>query len=160
MAVSIKTLLAGFFWFAALSTIAWPPAVPSPGATLSVTWRFTLPGKDATVSPKLDDVLASARAARQPVMIDFFAEWCAACRLLDRNTYTDPEVIRQANRFVTVRIDVTNVDDATEGIAKRFGVLGLPTVAFVSSRGIVLTSSNILGLVDASTLARKLQKIP
>jgi thioredoxin:protein disulfide reductase len=158
--VSIKRLLVVFFWVMVLSAIQVPLALASPEAKPSVTWSFTFYAKDASVSPTLDDVLASARAARQPVMIDFSAEWCAACRLLDRNTFTAPDVIRQANRFVTIRIDVTNADDATEVLAKRFGVLGLPTMAFVSSRGTVLGTSSILGLVDASTLARKLQKIP
>jgi len=156
--VSIKQLLAGFSGVAVLSATSWPLALVSPEAKL--TWNFAFPGKDASASPKLDDVLASARGAQRPVMIDFYAEWCAACRLLDRNTYTDPAVIRQTKRFVTIRIDLTNVDDATEALSKRFGVRGLPTVAFVSSRGAVLDSSNILGLVDGATLARELRKIP
>ena len=151
--------LAGFLCVAALSALPWPPASAAPEAKRSLTWSVVLPGNDASL-PKLDDVLASARSARRPVLIDFFADWCAACRLLDRTTYTAPEVIRQASRFVTIRIDVTDVDDATEGIARRFGVSGLPTLAFVSSRGALLASSNILGLVDAPTLARELQKIP
>jgi thiol:disulfide interchange protein DsbD len=148
------------FCVAVPSAIPWPLALASPNAKLSVKWRFTFPGEDARASPQLDEVLASARAAQRPVLIDFSAEWCAACRLLDRNTYTAPEVIRQANRFVTIRIDVTNGDDATQALANRFGVLGLPTMVFVSSRGAVLESSNILGLVDAPTLARKLRKVP
>jgi thiol:disulfide interchange protein DsbD len=160
MTASIKTRLAGFLYVAVLSAVPWSPAPASPEAKPSITWSFTFPGKDASHSPKLDDVLASARSAHRPVLIDFFAEWCAACRLLDRNTYTAPEVIRLASRFVTIRIDVTHIDNATEVMARRFSVGGLPTVAFVSSRGAVLPSSNILGLVDASTLARELRKIP
>ncbi len=158
--MSTRTLLARFLCVTVMSAFPRPLALASSEAKLSVTWSFTFSGKDASLSSKLDDVLSSARAAGRPVMIDFYAEWCAACRLLDRNAYTAPEVILQANRFVTARIDVTNSDDAMETLAQRFGVRGLPTVAFVSSRGTVLASSNILGLVDAPTLARALQKIP
>jgi len=158
--VSNKTLPAALFCVALLSAIPRPLVSASPEARHSVIWSFTFSGKDASVSPQLDEVLASARAAQRPVMIDFSAEWCAACRLLDRNTFTAPDVIRQASRFITIRIDLTNVDDATEVLAKRFGVLGLPTLAFVSSRGTVLASSNLLGLVDASTLALRLREIP
>ena len=142
-----------------MSALVWSQASAASDAKPSVTWSFTFSGKDAGLLPKLDDVLASARAAERPVMIDFYAEWCAACRVLDR-AYAAPDVIVQANRFVTVRIDMTNVDDGMEVLAKRFGVQGLPTVAFISSRGIVLASSNILGLVDAPTLAHDMQKIP
>src|SRR5262245_23765468 len=143
-----------------MSALVWPHALAAPGANPSVTWSFTFSGKDASLSSKLDDVLASARAADRPVMIDFYAEWCSACRLLDRDAYTDPDVILEANRFVNIRIDATDGDDAMEVLAKRFGVRGLPTIAFISSRGTMLAPSIILGLVDAPTLARKLQKIP
>jgi thiol:disulfide interchange protein DsbD len=135
-------------------------ALASPEAGPSVAWNFTFPGTDASGSSRLDDVLASARAARRPVMIDFSAEWCAACRLLDRNALTAPEVILQASRFVTIRIDVSDLDEATDLLAKRFDVRELPTVAFVSSQGTLLGSSNIRGVVDASTLARRLRTIP
>ncbi|HKB08956.1 MAG TPA: thioredoxin family protein, partial [Candidatus Polarisedimenticolia bacterium] len=103
-----------FFWVVALGVIPCPLAWTSPDVKPSVEWNFTLPGKDTSESSRLDDVLASARAARRPVMIDFSAEWCAACRLLDRNAFTAPDVIRQASRFVTIRIDVSNIDDATD----------------------------------------------
>jgi thiol:disulfide interchange protein DsbD len=158
--MSIGAVLAGFLCLALSSAGPSPLARSSPEAKRSMTWSFTFPGKDARVSPKLDDLLASARAAGRPVMIDFTAAWCAACRLLDRDTTTAPDVIRQATRFVTVRVDLTNGDEATEAIAQRFGVHALPTLAFVSSRGAVLASSKILGLVDATTLARELRVIP
>jgi thiol:disulfide interchange protein DsbD len=156
---SIRTMLAVFLFLALSSGVPWPLEGASPEAKPTVRWSFTFSGQDASDSPRLDEVLASARAARRPVLIDFTAEWCAACRLLDRNTYTAPEVIREASRFVTLRIDATNGGDATEAMAKRFGVGGLPTLVFVSSRGVVLTSSSILGLVDAPTLARELREI-
>lgn len=158
--MSIRAMLAWFVLVAVGIVLPWPLAAASPEAKPSVTWSFTLAGNDAGAASKIDDILASARAARRPVMIDFTAAWCAACRLLDRNTYTDPDVIRQASRFVTLRVDLTNGDDATEALARRFGVHGLPTVAFVSSRGAVLASSEILGLIDATTLARELREIP
>jgi thiol:disulfide interchange protein DsbD len=158
--VSIEIILGVLL--ASAAPEAGPPvaAEPAVGAGPSVAWNFTFPGHDASDSSRLDEVLALARAARRPVMIDFSAEWCAACRLLDRNTLTAPEVIRQASRFLTIRIDVSNLDDATDLLAKRFGVHELPTVAFVSSQGTVLGPSNIRGLVDASTLAHRLRTIP
>lgn len=150
--MSIRILLVGCLCIAALSAAS--------EAKPSVTWSYTFTGRDAGASPSLDDVLASARAARRPVMIDFTAEWCAACRLLDRDTYTAPDVIREADRFVTIRIDATNVDDVTQRFTQRFGVRGLPTLVFVTSRGAVLASSKILGLVDGPRLARAMRGVP
>src|SRR5262245_59925276 len=64
-----------FFWVVALGAIPCPPAWTSPDAKPSVEWSFTFPGNGTNESSGLDDVLASARAAGRPVMIDFSAEW-------------------------------------------------------------------------------------
>ncbi|HEX4825350.1 MAG TPA: thioredoxin family protein [Candidatus Polarisedimenticolaceae bacterium] len=158
--MSIHTMLAGFVCVTLFGAMPAPVASASPEETPAVKWSYTISGTDASASSHLNGVLASARAAQRPVMIEFYAAWCAACRLLDRNAYSAPDVIQSADRFVTIRVDTSNGGEATDVLAKRFGVRGLPTVAFVSSRGAALASSNIVGLVDASTLARELRKIP
>ena len=77
-------------------------------------------------------MLAAAKSEGRPVMIDFFAEWCAACKELDRETYPALEVIEESGRFLSIKVDATQSDDALDALMERFGVEGLPTVAFVS----------------------------
>ena len=52
---------------------------------------------------------ASEVAARQgkPMMIDFFAEWCAACKEMDALTFSDEKVIEAAKGVIPVKIDLT-----------------------------------------------------
>lgn len=78
-----------------------------------------------------------AQGAGRPLLVDFGAEWCAACKELDRHTFTtaDPGVVSAAARFVAVRVDMTHDDDATEALGERFGVRGLPTVLLYDSTG-------------------------
>ena len=135
-----------------------PPSAATVGARSSVTWDFTFPVRPGDKSPTLDEVLASARVSGRPVLLDFFAEWCAACRLLDRNTFTAREVRQEAKRFVAIRIDATD-ERAAEAYTKRFGVVGLPTIAFVSSRGAEAGAARLLGLVDGASLARTLRSV-
>jgi thiol:disulfide interchange protein DsbD len=106
-----------------------------------------------------DDGVAKALAAKKPVMIDFTAEWCQACKELDRETYTAPSVRAQAMRFVNLKIDATEVDDTIERLFKRYGVLGLPTVVFIDSTGNVLPSPRVTGFVEAKRFAELMAKV-
>jgi thioredoxin:protein disulfide reductase len=82
--------------------------------------------------------VASERALREnrPLIVDFTAAWCAACKELDKLTFAAPPVGAELGRFVAVRVDATNDDDPKVGAAlQRFGVRGLPTVVIFDSQG-------------------------
>lgn len=79
--------------------------------------------------------VAEALAGGQPVLIDFTAEWCAACHELDRDTWSDPEVAGELARYVTLRVDLTRKTPETDAIRSRWKVAGLPTVIVLSGKG-------------------------
>jgi thiol:disulfide interchange protein DsbD len=123
-------------------------------------WHAVLPAKGTGFSPEsLEQVLARAKSEGRPVMIDFFAEWCAACKELDRETYPAVEVISEAGRFVNVKVDATNSDDALDALMERFGVEGLPTVAFVRSNGEVLRAPRVTGFLEPRSFVVEMKKV-
>ena len=135
--------------------LAEPPRAPA------WQWHHVMPAKQATFSPEeFDKVLAQAKAEGRPVLIDFFADWCAACKELDRETYPAPEVISTAaeGQFLNIKIDATNSEDALDALLERFGVEGLPTVAFVSPKGEVLTKPRVTGFLEPSPFAEEMKK--
>jgi len=69
-----------------------------------LVWNLRYAGEGTEPGP-VDAALARARADHKPVMIDFFAEWCAACKELDRETYVSPTVVAEASRFVRIKVD-------------------------------------------------------
>lgn len=133
--------------------------VAPPQRSGAVTWVAKVNEKGDPVAT-LDGVLAQARAQGKPVMIDFFAEWCAACKELDRDVYVAPSVVDEASRFVSVKVDGTNEADAIDSLYQRFGVQGLPTVAFVSSRGEMLHDPRITGYLEPDRFLEELKKVP
>jgi thiol-disulfide isomerase/thioredoxin len=81
-----------------------------------------------------DAALRRAKSAGKPVIVDFWAEWCAWCHRLDQSTYVDPWVVRKAQAFVAVKID-TEGSRKEQQIAEKYQVRTLPTIVFLSPEG-------------------------
>ena len=80
--------------------------------------------------------LAAARASSMPMLIDFTADWCSACKRLARETFREPGVHQELARFVLLELDATHDDDPhVVELQKRYRVVGLPTVILLDSQG-------------------------
>jgi len=93
----------------------------------------------ATLSWEPTDFVAARQKARdeaRPLLVDFTASWCVSCKELDKLTFSDPSVEREAGRFVAVKVDATNDEDPkVERAPSEFEVKGLPTVILYDSSG-------------------------
>ena len=69
------------------------------------------------------------------VMIDTYADWCVACKELEEQTFSSPEVITELKKFILVKLDFTEKNEKNEKIRKSLKVIGMPTVIFLSSDG-------------------------
>lgn len=113
----------------------------------------------STAGPKIvwldteEKGLAAAAATGKPLIIDFTAEWCAACHEMEKLTYTDGMVIAEADGFITVMIDCTEkADPAVRAVQQKYGVKGLPTVVFVKANGEKM--SETIGFVEAAEFVK------
>jgi thiol:disulfide interchange protein DsbD len=94
-------------------------------------WQVSSPDQDIH-----DALLSEARSSGQPVIVDFWATWCAQCRELDHKTWTDPAVYEEGQRFTRIKMDMTKSDtDWALAQNENFSVVGMPTVIFYDSHG-------------------------
>jgi len=69
------------------------------------------------------------------VMIDTYADWCVACKELEEQTFSKPEVISELKKFILVKLDFTQKNEENEKIRKSLSVIGMPTVIFLGPDG-------------------------
>ena len=116
-------LLGAFLFFDALQTWRYGDRIVAPAAEASVP---ALPWQK-----EVDQAAASAREKGTLLMVDAYAEWCTACKELDRETFSDPSVQESLKGMVLLKLDLTEENENTRNLRKRFGILAMPTVVFL-----------------------------
>ncbi|MBI5678516.1 MAG: thioredoxin fold domain-containing protein, partial [Planctomycetes bacterium] len=105
-----------------------------------------------------EEGLKQAEIEGKPAMIDFWASWCAACMEFEKITYNDPEVIKELKKFVNIKIDCTNTSDPKiKQLWEKYGIVGLPTIAFINKDGTVASDKTITGFVNAEEFLHIIQ---
>jgi len=103
------------------------PIIQQRGSTESANADFWLSSER--------EALVHARENKKPVLLDFYAEWCAACRELDEKTWPDAEVRKALKQFIPVKLDLTRENDVSRDLRKKYRVMGMPTVLVLSPEG-------------------------
>lgn len=105
---------------------------------------------------ELDALLAQSQ---QPVMLDFYADWCVSCREMERFTFTDPGVAQRMAGMLLVQADVTanNADD--RALLKRFRLFGPPGIMFFEPGGKELPEARVVGFQDAKRFTESLDRV-
>lgn len=128
------------------------------GAIIWGTWELK-PNEgtqevEFTWMTSVEAIESSVQAQGKPVMIDFWAEWCAQCKELDEYTYTDQEIIDLSKSFNNIKIDLTQENDA---ISSNFDIKGLPVVIFMDSKGKELRDLRVTGFLEPEEFKKKLE---
>ncbi|EPZ8231373.1 protein-disulfide reductase DsbD [Vibrio alginolyticus] len=98
---------------------------------------------------ELEEQLALAKAAGKPVMLDFYADWCVACKEFEKYTFHDPSVEAKLQDFVLLQADVTKNQVQDIELLKQMNVLGLPTIEFWDASGEHVSNARLTGFMQA-----------
>ncbi len=103
-------------------------------------------------------VLEKAIAAEKFAVLDFYADWCVECRILEKEVLASARVQNALKCFEKIRVDATGVENSEiDNLLKRFNIRGLPTVVFLSSNGSEIKDARIVGGVSEEEMLKRLE---
>ena len=106
----------------------------------------------------LAPLLQQAKLDKQPVMLDFYADWCISCKELDSFVFTDDRVKLALADFKVVKVDVTVNSLAAQQLMQGMRLVGPPALVFYDAQG-QLYSETVVGVPAIDDLVNLLKKV-
>ena len=111
-------------------------------------------------SSSIKAALAQARIENKIIILDFSADWCAACLDLEAKTFADPAVRQELERFIFAHVDFTNTTAETEVLTEHYSIIGLPVILFLDSNDKEIPNSRISGFIGPKEFVEHLKRLP
>ncbi|UTL80676.1 protein-disulfide reductase DsbD [Pseudomonas putida] len=130
------------------------PTTSGSGPTASVdAWQTV------TAPAALDAALAEAKAAGQPVLLDWYADWCISCKVIEREVLNAAQVQPQLGAFKLLRFDITESNAEQRTLLDRYQLFGPPALLFFAANGSEMTTDRVIGEINAAEFAGVLARV-
>ena len=106
---------------------------------------------------QLAQLVEQAKQQGKPLMIDFYADWCISCKVMENQVFTNPTVSAALQQFLLVRADITDNTAIHQKLLNRFKLFGPPALVFFDSTGTEMPKFRTIGEVDTKSLLNQLQ---
>ena len=103
--------------------------------------------------------IAAATAEGKTVMVDFYADWCVACKEFEAITFKNAEVLERMDKMVLLQADVTKNDDIDIELLEHYDVLGLPTLLMFDENGVIRDDLRVTGFMGPKAFAEHLDHL-
>ncbi len=99
------------------------------------------------------------KSSEKYTMVDIYADWCVACKELEKYTFTDSSVSGILKTLNLVKFDITKTNEGSSRFLRDFRLFGPPVIMFFDSNGNEIVQSRIVGFVDSEQFIEKFNQI-
>lgn len=108
----------------------------------------------------LQSQLEQAQQAGLPAIVDWYADWCISCKVIERNVLEHPhvrELFVQGN-YQLLRLDITENTPEHRALLNQFQLFGPPVIQFFAENGSELDTLRVVGEVNAAEFIERLNQ--
>lgn len=109
---------------------------------------------------EIRQMLAAAAQQGQPVMLDFYADWCISCKVMERNVFSTAEVGDALSSYTLLQIDMTSNTSAQQALLDELGLFGPPAILFYDGSGQEYGAQRVLGEMNKEQFLAHLRQLP
>lgn len=110
-----------------------------------------------TSIPELESQLKQATQNGQPVMLDYYADWCIACVEMEHDAFQNPKVVRLLSSHHLIQVDLTSTNDADK-LLDKYSLIGPPSILFFDMTGTENRDARVVGEMKSARFTRHLQQ--
>jgi thiol:disulfide interchange protein DsbD len=148
------------------AVLAWIGALQGQGDPLRPLGQATLPQavqaadswQTLSTPAELDAALLAARQAGQPLVLDWYADWCISCKVIEREVFNDPAVARALAGKRLVRFDITRSDADQRSLLDRYQLFGPPAIQLFGADGSEWSDLRVVGEITSDDFLRRLMQ--
>jgi thiol:disulfide interchange protein DsbD len=105
------------------------------------------------------DLEKEIKNSNKIVMIDLYADWCVACKELEKYTFSDPKVSMILNQFKLIKFDITNTNEEHSKYLQSMRIFGPPALFFYDTSGKEINEARVVGFIESSDFLKVLKVV-
>ncbi|MDH0746701.1 protein-disulfide reductase DsbD [Pseudomonas sp. GD03842] len=107
---------------------------------------------------ELKQQLSDAKNNGTPVLVDWYADWCISCKVIEHDVLPDPKIVSQLKGFRLIRFDMTDSNAEQRALLDHYKLFGPPALLFFGKDGNELENVRVVGEIDVEGLAERLSR--
>ncbi|WP_413703643.1 protein-disulfide reductase DsbD [Pseudomonas sp. Pseusp16] len=106
----------------------------------------------------LDRALADARSSGTPLLLDWYADWCISCKVIEHEVLNDPIVVERLKGYRLIRFDITASNAEQRALLDRYQLFGPPALMFFGKDGVERADVRVIGEINAKDFAERVTR--
>ncbi|WP_223435120.1 MULTISPECIES: protein-disulfide reductase DsbD [unclassified Pseudomonas] len=111
-----------------------------------------------TTPAELDRVLAEAKSSGTPLLLDWYADWCISCKVIEHKVLNDAQVVERLKGYRLIRFDITASNAEQRALLDRYTLFGPPALMFFGKDGVERADVRVIGEISATDFAERVSK--